>query len=132
MCRSQNCQAGSSATAAEGNVMTMTDLEFEIGEACRDRESRRIQWGVEGATHHFTGPFEFGNYVERYDGPLDDGRMPTNTQEQDWTPLIYEAQDFEDAKELHDRNIRDDGPHSPYRYSRIVRRAVSPWEVFRD
>lgn len=106
-------------------------MRFEIEEACRDGESRRIQWGIEEATHHVTGPWEFGHYVERYDGPLDAGKMPGKTLEQDWTPLIYEAQDLEDAQEIHARHIRDDGPHSPFRYSRVVRRSVSPWEVYR-
>jgi len=57
--------------------------------------------------------------------------MPKNTSDADWCPLIYEAQSFEDAQELHARHRLDTGLTGPFRHARIVRRAVSPWEVYR-
>lgn len=105
--------------------------EYEIEIAGGDQESRRIRDGIDEATNHGGGPWEFGHYIERYDGPLDEGRMPKNTSAADWTPLIYEAQSFEDAEELHHCHRLATGLTGPFRHSRIVRRAVSPWEVCR-
>lgn len=105
--------------------------EREAGPAHGDRESRHIREGIEEATNHDGGPWEFGHYIERYDGPMDAGRMPEETAEQDWTPLIYEAVSIEDAEEMHARLRFDTGTTGPFRHSRIVRRAVSPWEVYR-
>lgn len=102
---------------------------YEASRAHGDQESQRIREGIERATSHDTGPWEFGHYIERYDGPLDNGHVPLETAEEDWTPLIYEAQDLEDAEDVHAHH-RFDGPLTgPFRNSRIVRRAVSPWEV---
>ena len=105
--------------------------EFEIEIASGDQESRHIRDGIDEATRHGGGPWEFGHYIERYDGPLDTGRMPKNTSNEDWTPLIYEAESFEDAEDIHHRRHLDTGMTGPFRHSRIVRRAVSPWEVYR-
>lgn len=106
----------------------------EIHEASRargDQESQRIREGIKEATNHDGGPWEFGHYIERYDGPLEGGHMPKETNEQDWTPLIYEAESFEDAEESHTRHRFDTGMTEPFRHSRILRRAVSAWEVYR-
>lgn len=103
----------------------------ESGPAHGDQESRSIRVGIEYATNHDGGPWEFGHYIERYDGPLTEGRMPRRTAPEDWTPLIYEAQSFEDAEGLHARHRLDTGMTEPFRRSRVVRRAVSPWEVYR-
>lgn len=105
--------------------------EYEIEAACGDKESQRIREGIDNATGHDGGPWEFGHYLERYDGPLDNGRMPKATSNRDWTPLIYEAESFEDAEGLHASHRLDTGLTGPFRHSRIVRRAVSPWEVYR-
>lgn len=102
--------------------------DYEVSRARGDQESRAIRERIEAATG--SGPWEFGHYVERYDGPLEGGRMPRRTVDDDWTPLIYEAQDLEDAEEVHARHRLDTGLTGPFRNSRIVRRAVSPWEVF--
>lgn len=90
---------------------------------------QRIRDGILEATLH-EGPFEFGHYLERYDGPLDEGFIPRTAQDSDWTPLIFEAQDLEEAERHHARHRLDTGLTGPFRNSRIVRRAVSPWEVF--
>lgn len=105
---------------------------YEIEAALGDRESRRVREGIKKATSHDGGPWEFGHYVERYDGPLDNGRMPKLTSAKDWTPLIYEAQSLEDAEECHARHRLDTGLTGPFRHSRVLRRFVSPWEVYRD
>lgn len=104
--------------------------DYEVSRARGDQESRAIRERIEAATSHRTGPWEFGHYIERYEGPLEGGHMPRVTIDNDWTPLIYEAQDLEDAEEEHARHRLDTGLTGPFRNSRIVRRAVSPWEVF--
>lgn len=101
--------------------------DYEVSRARGDQESCAIRERIEDATSHDTGPWEFGHYIERYDGPSDAGVTPSRTKEEDWTPLIYEAQDLEDAERAHARHHLD---VTPFRNSRIVRRAVSPWEVF--
>lgn len=67
-------------------------------------------------------PWEWGVYIERNDGR--DG-------EDDWTPLVYgKGGSFERALEsyLSFHNAARVSPKT-YRHPRIVRRAVSPWEV---
>lgn len=103
---------------------------YEVSRARGDQESRSIREGIEQAASHDTGSWEFGHYIERYDGPLDNGHMPRETSEEDWTPLIYKAQDLEDAEDMHAMHRLDTPLTSPFRNPRIVRRAVSPWEVF--
>jgi hypothetical protein len=56
--------------------------------------------------------YQWGQYVERNDG--DEG----------WTPLIYEG----DEKSVRDWFAADKDSRI-YRNSRIVRRAIGPWEV---
>lgn len=101
--------------------------EHEVTPARDDKESRAIREGIEEATNHDGGPWEYGYYVERYDGPYIEGQVPAGpTADEDWTPLIYEATDREDAEEMHHWTVE---MGSPFRRSRVVRRAVSPWEV---
>ena len=104
--------------------------DYESGPAHGDQESRAVRQGILEATNH-EGPWEFGHYIERYDGPLENGRMPKETFDSDWTPLIYEAGTHEEAEESHARTRLDTGLTGPFRRSRVVRRAVSPWEVYR-
>jgi hypothetical protein len=103
--------------------------EYEVTRARGDQESERIRRGIERATNH-EGPWEFAHYIERYDGPRDNGRVPARTLATDWTPLIYEASGLEDAEEMHARHRLDTGMTEPFRNSRVLRRATSPWEVF--
>lgn len=118
---------------------TNTELEeVPMSESMRDRiargdqESRRIRDGIEEATNHDGGPWEFGHYIERYDGPLDEGRTPKLTSDADWTPLIYAGESLDDVEDMHARYRLDTGLTGPFRHSRILRRAVSPWEVTFD
>ena len=101
--------------------------DYEVSRARGDQESRALRERIEDATSHDTGPWEFGHYIERYDGPGDAGVVPSRTKSEHWTPLIYEAECLEDAEREHARHRID---MNPFRNSRIVRRAVSPWEVF--
>ena len=87
-------------------------------------ESKRRLITVEGRG-------EFGHYIERYDGPRDEGRTPKLTSDEDWTPLIYAGDSYEDVEEMHAQHRLDTGHPGPFRHSRILRRAVSPWEVYR-
>ncbi|QIG58236.1 hypothetical protein SEA_SKOG_84 [Gordonia phage Skog] len=85
-----------------------------------------VRRGIEVATHH-EGPFEFGHYIERFDG----GENGDRNDDSLWTPIIYEADSLEDAVESRGSFAVDIGlGDSHYRRSEIVRRAVSPWEVF--
>lgn len=102
--------------------------EHEVTSARGDQESQAIRRGIAEATAHRDGPWEYGHYIERYDGPFVNGRVPGETLDSDWTPLIYEGDSLEDAEGLHGRH-RSDTALTPYRRSRVVRRAVSPWEV---
>lgn len=104
--------------------------DYESGPAHGDQESRAVRQGILEATNH-EGPWEFGHYIERYDGPLENGRMPKETFDSDWTPLIYEASNQEEAEEHHASHRLDTDLTGPFRRSRVVRRAVSPWEVYR-
>ena len=101
--------------------------EFEVTSTRGDQDNQAIREGIVEATHHDGGPWEYGNYVERYDGPCIEGQVPKGqTADEDWTPLIYEAESAEDAEVTHQFHVR---LGSPFRRSRVVRRAVSPWEV---
>jgi hypothetical protein len=104
--------------------------KHEVTHARGDQESQAIREGIAEATNHDGGPWEYGHYVERYDGPYVKGMVPRGpTADEDWTPLIYEAVSLEDAEELHHLHRLDTGMTGPFRNSRVVRRAVSPWEV---
>ncbi|WP_336819801.1 hypothetical protein [Gordonia sp. MMO-8] len=87
--------------------MTENDLEISLAQAT-----------------HPDGPWEFGHYIERYDGPASGDR----SDDQLWTPLIYGEMTEAEALNLHTSSYSE-GPSSPFRRSRVVRRAVSPWEV---
>lgn len=81
-----------------------------------ESEAQQIEYGLEEWDE---SPWEWGVYVERNDNS--DG-------EDYWIPVVYGGMEsFEDARRswLH----FCDGPLSLYRNPRIVRRAVSPWEV---
>ena len=81
-------------------------------------ESEEVQIRL-GLEEWDESPWEWGVYVERNDNS--DG-------EDYWIPVIYGGREsFEDAR----RSWLNfcDGPLSLYRNPRIVRRAVSPWEV---
>ena len=106
--------------------------EHEVTPARGDQESQAIRRGFAEATNHDGGAWEYGHYVERYDGPYMEGRVPRGpTADEDWTPLIYEATSAEDAEDMHRLHRHDTGMNAPFRRSRVVRRAVSPWEVVR-
>ncbi|QDF18513.1 hypothetical protein SEA_PUPPER_26 [Gordonia phage Pupper] len=100
--------------------------EFSVTRARGDQETRAIREGILSATG-MDGPFQFGQYVERFDGGQDGDRSDDSL----WTPVIYEAEDFEHAQEMHDSQKMDIGlGDSAYRRSCVVRRGVLPWEVF--
>lgn len=80
-----------------------------------DQETQEIQDGVIEATET-VGPWEFGHYIERKDG-------------EDWTPLIYGGMTAQQAHDHHMRQYLETGLTGPFRRSRVVRRAVSPWEI---
>lgn len=108
----------------------MSTEHHEVTYARGDQESQAIRRGVMEATAHNGGPWEYGHYIERYDGPYVEGKVPQGpTSDEDWTPLIYEAVSLEDAMEVHRRHHLDNEMTGPFRRSRILRRAVSPWEV---
>ena len=67
-------------------------------------------------------PWEYGTYIERNDGR--DG-------EDDWIPLVYGGrEDYGDARDMWLSDCRFATQHpNRWRNPRIVRRAVSPWEV---
>ena len=84
-------------------------------------ESEEVQIRL-GLEEWDESPWEWGVYVERNDGS--DG-------EDDWTPFVYgEMESFEDAR-LRWRSFCE-ATLRIYRNPRIVRRAVSPWEVRHD
>lgn len=87
--------------------------EFEAVRARNDLESRIIRDGILVADPN-NGPWQYGHYVERMDR---DG----------WTPLIYGADDLDDA--ISAAGYAPTGSGYPFRHSRIVRRAIGPWEV---
>ena len=92
-----------------------------------DQETQAIERGIEAATHP-DGPWEWGHYIERFDG----GDNGDRSDDSLWTPLIYGEMTEDGARELHDRDRYQGSRKSdPYRRSRVVRRAVSPWEVQR-
>ncbi|MFB9776137.1 hypothetical protein [Brevibacterium otitidis] len=81
-----------------------------------ESEAVQIRLGLEEWDE---SPWEWGVYVER-----NDGRRGKDA----WTPLVYGGMEsFEDARQRW-RNFCGGPPHL-YRNPRIVRRAVSPWEV---
>ncbi|MCT1689888.1 hypothetical protein M3B11_02755 [Brevibacterium sp. p3-SID960] len=81
-------------------------------------ESEEVQIRL-GLEEWDESPWEWGVYVERNDGS--DG-------EDCWVPLVYgEMVSFDDARQRW-RNFCD-ATQGIYRNPRIVRRAVSPWEV---
>lgn len=89
------------------------ERSYEVGIARGDQESAAIRAGIAASDKH---PWQWGHYVERDDRG-------------EWTPLIYEADSYEDALDVHLSHNRAAGGNGPFRNSRIVRRAVSPWEV---
>lgn len=87
-------------------------MSYEVTHAHGDQENRELRAGL--ATND-RSPFQWGQYCERLDGD-------------DWTPLVYEADSFEDALDMHLMTQRLSS--EVFRRSRVVRRAVSPWEVW--
>jgi hypothetical protein len=83
-----------------------------------DQETQEIEKGIAEATIP-DGPWEFGHYIER------------NDNDSGWIPLIYGGLTEGLAQELHARH-RYDGTRGDdvFRNSRVVRRAVSPWELW--
>ena len=77
-------------------------------------EAVQIRLGLE---ENDESPWEWGTYIERWDN---DG----------WVPLVYGGHSYEDAYE-HWRQRCDMATSTPglFRHPRLVRRAVSPWEV---
>lgn len=81
-----------------------------------DQETQQIEAGIAEATHP-DGPWEFGHYIERRDGGQ-------------WTPLVYGEMTEQEAQAHHARHRLATGlGDEPFRRSRVVRRAVSPWEL---
>lgn len=75
-------------------------------------------WQVKlGLAENDESPWEWGVYIERNDGG-------------DWVPLVYGGHSYEDAYEhlRQDCNMVTSTPGA-FRNPRLVRRAVSPWEV---
>ena len=82
-------------------------------------EATQIALGLE---ENDESPWEYGTYIERNDGR--DGQ-------DDWTPLVYGGyESFSDVRNmwLSDCDAATRHPNA-VRNPRIVRRAVSPWEV---
>ena len=77
-------------------------------------EAVQIRLGLE---ENDESPWEWGTYIERNDGG-------------DWTPLVYGGHSYEDAHESwrRDCDLATSAPGT-FRNPRLVRRAVSPWEV---
>ena len=78
-------------------------------------ETIQIALGLE---ENDDSPWEYGTYIERKDGD-------------DWVPLVYSGRDsYDDARDawLQDCRLAASAP-GLYRNPRIVRRAVSPWEL---
>lgn len=79
-----------------------------------ESEAMQVRLGLE---ENDESPWEWGIYIERNDR---DG----------WTPLVYGGFSHEDAKEQHRDNERlAASTPDHFRNPRLVRRAVSPWEV---
>lgn len=86
-----------------------------------DRGTNEAEQVKRGLAENDESPWEWGVYIERNDGRDDrDG----------WTPLVYGGLSYEHAHESWrlDCNMVTRMPDR-YRNPRIVRRAVSPWEV---
>lgn len=83
--------------------------------------ARSIKDGIAEATYP-EGPWEFGEYCERYDGPADGDRSDDSL----WIPLIYGEMTETEARQ---RVSEERMVPEFIRNSRVVRRAVSPWEV---
>lgn len=82
-------------------------------------EAVQIRLGLE---ENDESPWEYGTYIERNDGR--DGK-------DDWVPLVYGGcESREDARKhwLREGDFATQHPER-FRNPRIVRRAVSPWEV---
>ncbi|TEA09103.1 hypothetical protein [Mycobacteroides salmoniphilum] len=78
-----------------------------------------VNEGIEIATRP-DGPFEWGEYVERFDGKDGDDHADDSL----WTPLIYGGKSEDEARAAVER------PETfPFRHHRVIRRAVSAWEV---
>ena len=79
-----------------------------------ESEAMQVRLGLE---EHDESPWEWGIYIERWDN---DG----------WTPLVYGGFSHEDAYQ-HWRQKCTLATSAPdtFRNPRLVRRAVSPWEV---
>lgn len=86
-----------------------------------DRGTNEAEQVKLGLAENDENPWEWGVYIERNDGTVD---------RDDWTPLVYGGFSYEDAYE-HWRRDCDMVTRMPdrYRNPRLVRRAVSPWEV---
>lgn len=82
-------------------------------------EAVQIRLGLE---ENDESPWEYGTYIERNDGR--DGK-------DDWVPLVYGGnKSWEDTWVDHRANCKASAAHPRmFRNPRIVRRAVSPWEV---
>ena len=79
-------------------------------------------WQVKlGLAEHDESPWEWGIYIERNDGS---GNQP------DWTPLVDGGLTYGAAQNRW-RLDCEFAAHNPdqFRNPRLVRRAVSPWEV---
>lgn len=87
--------------------------DYEVVLARGDLESSLIRDGIKIACPD-DGTWQFGHYVERLD-------------RDDWTPLIYDADSLETAQKWASDASRD--VSGAYRHSRVVRRAIGPWEV---
>lgn len=85
-------------------------------------EAVQIRLGLE---ENDESPWEYGTYIERNDGR--DGK-------DDWVPLVYGGnKSWEDARKSWMRECNFAATHPRmFRNPRIVRRAVSPWEVIGD
>ena len=77
-------------------------------------EATQVRLGLE---EHDESPWEWGTYIERNDRG-------------DWNPLIYGGLSYEHAYESWqlDCTLATRSPNY-FRNPRLVRRAVSPWEV---
>lgn len=74
-----------------------------------------------GLAENDESPWEWGIYIERNDG---------RGGQDNWVPLVYGGFSYEDAYEhwRRDCTLATSTP-SHFRNPRLVRRAVSPWEV---
>ena len=86
-----------------------------------DRGTNEAEQVRLGLAENDKSPWEWGIYIERNDGRVD---------RPDWVPLVYGGFDYEDAYRRW-RQKCDAVTSVPdhFRNPRLVRRAVSPWEV---